>query len=220
MDDWEPIPISRLSHAAYCLRRAALLTNEQLWIENADTAKGRLEHKRVHNTRIECRGEELLLYETDVFSNELGIIGKCDCIEARADPDGCLLPEIDFPVRLYPIEYKHGKLRKEDEYEIQLCAQAMCLEEMFHTSIPEGAIYFISSHRRQPVALTTELRERVRTIIAQVDEIRKNFLLPPASYSAKCVRCSLGENCMPQLKTSSQEYCRRLAREAQEVVTT
>ena len=167
MDDWEPIPISCLSHAAYCLRRAALLTNEQLWIENADTAKGRLEHKRVHNTRIECRGEEILLYETDVFSNELGIIGKCDCIEAHADPDGCLLPEIDFPVRLYPIEYKHGKLRKEDEYEIQLCAQAMCLEEMFRTSIPEGAIYYIRSHRRQPVALTAELRERVHTIIAQ-----------------------------------------------------
>ena len=218
MDEWEPIPISRLSHAAYCLRRAALLTNEQLWSESADTAKGRLEHKRVHTARVERRGEDILLYETDISSAELGISGKCDCVEAHGDPLGCMVPGISFPVRLYPIEYKHGKLREEEEYEIQLCAQAMCLEEMFQTSIPEGALYYISSHRRLPVTLSCELREKVVETVRQVDEIRRTFRIPAAVFGAKCVKCSLRESCMPQVKASAQDYCRRLAADAKAMV--
>ena len=143
-DDWGPIPLSRLSHAGFCLRRAALLTHEQIWEESADTAKGRAEHERVHAQRIERRGETAKLYEFPVFSHTLGVAGKCDCIEAQTDARGCRIPAMDFPVRLYPVEYKHGKIRAEREYEIQLCAQAMCLEEMFQTSIPEGAIYYIT----------------------------------------------------------------------------
>ena len=136
MDDWDPIPLSRLSHAGFCLRRAALLTNELLWAENADTAKGRAEHEKVHTQRIERRGDTAKLYEFPVFSKALGISGKCDCIEVEAYEHGCTIPAVDFPVVLFPIEYKHGKLREEEEYEIQLCAQAMCLEEMFQTRIP------------------------------------------------------------------------------------
>ena len=143
-DDWGPIPLSRLSHAGFCLRRAALLTNEQIGEESADTAQGRAEHERVHARRIERRGETAKLYEFPVFSHTLGVAGKCDCIEAQTDARGCRIPALDFPVRLYPVEYKHGKIRAEREYEIQLCAQAMCLEEMFQTSIPEGAIYYIT----------------------------------------------------------------------------
>ena len=218
MDEWEPIPLSRLSHAAYCLRRAALLTNEQTWTESADTAKGRLEHRRVHEARIERRGEDIFLYETDVYSEKLGLRGKCDLLEAHADPEGCRIPEITFPVRLYPVEFKHGRRREEEEYNIQLCAQAMCLEEMFQTSIPEGAIYYISSHRRQAVALTKELRQQVLRTIEQVEDIRRNFRIPAASYSAKCDRCSLKEDCMPRAEGSAREYCRRLAREAREVI--
>ena len=177
-----------------------------------------MEHKRVHTARVERRGEAILLYETDVSSIELGISGKCDCVEAHGDPLGCRVPGIDFPVRLYPVEYKHGKLREEEEYEIQLCAQAMCLEEMFHTNIPEGAIYYISSHRRLPVPLSRELREMVVETIRQVDEIRKTFRTPAAVFGPKCVRCSLRESCMPQLKSSSQDYCRRLAADAKAVI--
>ena len=214
MNDWDPIPISRLSHAAYCLRRAALLTNDQLWAESADTAKGRIEHNRVHTARVERRGHDVQLFDTDVFSTALGISGKCDCIEAHFDPDGCLIPGIEFPVRLYPVEYKHGKIRDEEEYEIQLCAQALCLEEMFHTTIPEGSIYFISSHRRHPVALSEQLRERVRETIRQMEEVRRSFRRPPALFSKKCERCSLQDSCMPRVETSADEYCRRLADEA------
>ena len=93
-DDWGPIPLSRLSHAGFCLRRAALLTNEHIWEESADTAKGRAEHERVHAQRIERRGENAKLYEFPVFSHTLGVAGKCDCIEAQTDARGCRIPSL------------------------------------------------------------------------------------------------------------------------------
>jgi CRISPR-associated exonuclease Cas4 len=217
MDEWDYIPISRLSHAGYCLRRAALLTNEQIWQESADTAKGRSEHGKVHTARTERRGEEVKLYEYPVFSDALGISGKCDCIEAVRSEHGCMVPTIEFPVALYPVEFKHGKVRTEKEYEIQLCAQAMCLEEMYHTHIPEGALFYISSHRRCTVLLDDKLREQVRQTIAVIDSIRKNFQIPPAEYGPKCSRCSIRELCMPEIQASASDYCKRLEMQAREV---
>ena len=217
MDEWDFIPLSRLSHAGYCLRRAALLTNEQLWSENADTAKGRLEHERVHDERIEHRGSSIRLYEYTVYSESLGISGKCDCIEAERDETGCRIPAADFPVRLYPVEFKHGKLRTEEEYEIQLCAQAMCLEEMYGAHISEGAILYQSSHRRQTVQFTDALREKVYKIIQVLDESRKNFTVPSAEPSSKCIRCSMCELCLPELSRTAKGYCQRLADEAKGV---
>ena len=217
MDDWEAIPLSRLAHAGYCLRRAALLTNEQLWKENSDTAKGREAHKRVHTSRIERRGDHLQLFEYDVFSKELNIGGKCDCIEAVRDDSGCMIPAAEFPVRLYPVEYKNGKLRDEEEYELQLCAQAMCLEEMYHTTIHEGAIFYISSHRRKSVEFTDHLQEQVRETVRQLENIRRNYLIPQAVSGPKCKRCSLRELCLPDAVQSAQRYCDKLAKEAMEV---
>ena len=217
MDDWESIPLSRLAHAGYCMRRAALLTNEQLWNENADTAKGREAHKRVHTSRIERRGSSIKFYEYDVFSQTLNVSGKCDCIEAERDDGGCIMPAVDFPVRLFPVEFKNGKLREEEEYEIQLCAQAMCLEEMYDTVIPEGAIFYISSHRRKPVEFTEELRNKVRETICQLEDIRRNFRIPAAEPGSKCKRCSLRELCMPDAGCSAKSYCSKLAKEAMEV---
>ncbi len=210
-DDKDYLLISQLTQAGYCLRRAALIMNEQIWKESADTAKGRIEHKRVHTQRVERRGKEVKLYEYTVFSDELGITGKCDCIEAIADEKGFTIPSVDFPVRLFPIEYKHGKVRAEEEYEVQLCAQAMCLEEMYHTSIPEGALFYTSSHRRYPVSFTEELREKVSHYIAQLRDIRDKMVTPAADYGAKCKRCSLREICMPEVGCSAEKYCRELA---------
>ena len=216
MDEWDPIPLSRLSQAGYCLRRAALLTNEQLWAESADTAKGRAEHERVHTQRVERRGDSAKLYEFPVFSASLGVAGKCDCLEAEADPQGCRIPALDFPVKLYPVEYKHGKLRAEQEYEIQLCAQAMCLEEMFGAQIPEGAIYYITSHRRYPVPLTQALRGLVRETVRNIESFRRSFSVPPAVPGAKCRACSLRELCLPGVQRSAAGYCMQLRREAME----
>ncbi len=118
MDEEEYLPLSWLSQATYCLRRAALLLNERLWMENADTAKGRDEHRRAHERRIERRGDQLKLFEYDVYSEQLRIWGKCDCVEAQRCEPGCRIPAADFPVCLYPVEYKHGSVREEPEYNI------------------------------------------------------------------------------------------------------
>ena len=169
MDDWHYLPLSWLSQVDYCPRRAALLLNERIWVENADTAKGRSEHSRVHDARVERRGDQLKLYEYTVFSDAMQVWGKCDCIEASRWEHGCQIKAANFPVKLYPIEYKHGSVREERSYMIQLCAQAMCLEEMFSAEIPRGALFFISAHRRMEVEFTDQLRSDVtdRTAVLQ-----------------------------------------------------
>lgn len=192
--------------------------NEQVWLESADTAKGRLEHQRVHTERKECRGDQIKLYEYSVFSDVLGISGKCDCIEAQRDENGCIIPAADFPVSLYPIEYKHGTVREEQEYFIQLCAQALCLEEMYHTTIKQGAIFYISSHKRMSVDFTPELRNLVAETSEKLRRVRDNLWIPPAAYTPKCKRCSLKEYCLPNTRKSAREYCARLEEEALGVI--
>jgi CRISPR-associated exonuclease Cas4 len=209
--------LSQLTQAGYCLRRVGLVMNEQLWEESSDTAKGHQEHERTHTQRVERRGNSLTLYEYDVWSDELGVLGKCDCIEAKGEEGGCWIPGCEFPVRLYPVEYKHGKVRSEEEYNVQLCAQAMCLEEMYHTEIPEGALFYVSSHRRYPVKLDEPLREKVRETVRILRQLRDSFQVPKAEYSAKCMKCSLKQLCMPKLNQSAAQYCKRLEQEAQEV---
>ena len=216
-EEREPIPLSYISEAGYCLRRAALKLNERLWQETADTAKGTEEHRRTHTERIERRGNAIALYEYTVYSEKLGILGKCDCIEAAEDAEGCRIPAVDFPVKLYPVEYKHGKLRAEEAYNMQVCAQAMCLEEMYRTSIPEGAIFYISSHRRQAVQFDQNLRDRVIRAVEALKQVRREYLVPPAEPGDKCRRCSLRELCLPELPRSAADYCRRLEKEARKV---
>ena len=210
MDEWEPIPLSRLSHAGFCLRRAALLTNEQVWAESADTAKGRSEHERVHTQRIERRGDSAKLYEFPVFSKAMGVSGKCDCIEAEASAQGCMIPALDFPVRLYPVEYKHGKLRAEQEYEVQLCAQAMCLEEMLCCEVSTGALYYGETHRRTEVEFTPQLRQEVRALLEEMHALYERGRTPKVKPTKACNACSLKELCLPKLmrKRSVADYLR------------
>ena len=199
MDEWDPIPLSRLAHAGYCMRRAALLTNELLWEESADTAKGRLEHARVHTQGLERRGSEIRLYEHTVYSRRWNMAGKCDCIEGHEDAAGCRIPDVPFPVRLYPVEYKHGKLRQEEEYSLQLCAQAMCLEEMLCCEIPEGALYYGEIRRREVVSFTPELREEVRGMLREMHELYRRGHTPKVRPTKSCNACSLKELCLPKL---------------------
>ncbi len=209
--------LSQLTQAGYCLRRAALIMNEQLWQENADTAKGRSEHDRVHDRRTEKRADKISFYEQDVYSDELKIIGKCDLLEANKDEKGILLPAAPYPVSLYPVEFKHGNVREEEEYKIQLCAQAMCLEEMFHTNVPEGALFFTSSHRRLSVSLDETLRNRTKEIIASVRKIKEDFILPSPEYGPKCQKCSMKDACSPKIKRTAKSYCQKLCQEAKEM---
>ena len=149
-----------------------------------------------------------------MFSDSLLLLGKCDCIEARMDASGCHIPAVEFPVKLYPIEYKHGTLREEEEYQVQLCAQAMCLEEMFHTVIPEGALFFVSSHQRMTVSLDAALRTRTQALAKELHRLRDELSVPAAQYSAKCRRCSLRELCMPKTRPSAESYLLCLRKEA------
>ena len=199
MNEHEYLPLSLLSQTDYCLRRAALILNERIWVENADTAKGRAEHGRVHSQRVERRGNSLKLYEYTVFSDLMGIIGKCDCIEAQRNEQGCQIKAADFPVSLYPIEYKHGSVRKESSYMVQLCAQAMCLEEMLCTEIKTGYLYYGTTKRREEVEITLELREKVREMCAQMHELFERQYTPKVKRTKSCNACSLKNICLPKL---------------------
>ena len=193
--------------------------NQQIWTENEYTAEGRLEHERVHTGRVERRGTFLKLYEFCVWSDTLMLSGKCDCIEARRSPDGAKLPDETGRYTLYPIEYKHGKVRSEKEYEIQLCAQAICLEEMYGTVIPEGALFYIDAHQRVPVEFTQALRSLTRQTAEALWKCFREQSLPMAAETPKCRKCSLKEECMPGLHGSAHAYCHRLRRELQEELT-
>ena len=144
-------------------------------------------------------------------------MGKCDLLEANKDEKGTLLHIAPFPVTLYPVEFKHGNVREEEEYKIQLCAQAMCLEEMFQTNIPEGALFFTSSHRRLSISLDEALRNRTKEIIASVRKIKEDFFLPPPEYGPKCQKCSMKDACSPKAKRSAASYCQKLCQEAKEM---
>lgn len=201
------IPLSYLSQYGYCPRRAALLMNQQLWHENEYTAEGRFQHQRVHTGRVERRGDFLKLYDFHVCSDALMVSGKCDCIEASRSKSGAALPGEEGLYSLYPIEYKHGRARTEPEYEIQLCAQAICLEEMYQIHIPKGALFYIASHQRIAIPLTPALREKT---IQTAHSLMECFLarsLPPALNGPKCKKCSLREECMPQLHRSAKKFC-------------
>ena len=125
--------------------------------------------------------------------------GKCDCIEAQRWEQGCKIKAVDFPVMLYPIEYKHGSVREERSYMIQLCAQAMCLEEMFSTNMPCSALFFITANRRIEVEFTDQLRSEVTERVAVLRNLWEAHIIPPSEYSAKCRRCSIQEYCMPKV---------------------
>ena len=216
MKNEDRLPLSYIGQYHYCPRRAALLMNQQIWMENEYTAEGRIEHERVHTGRVERRGDLLKLYEFSVWSDRLMLSGKCDCIEAHRSEAGAELPSEKGRYCLYPIEYKHGKVRKETEYELQLCAQAICLEEMYAVSIDEGALFYIDAHQRVPVEFTAELRTLTLRTAELLWECFRNGSLPNAEETAKCKKCSLREECMPELSISAQAYCSQLRRELKE----
>ena len=213
MEDDKYIPLSYISQYNYCKRRVGLLMLEQQWNDSTDTVKGSSEHKKVHTADIEFRDGKFILTELQVHSKQLELIGQCDAIEAIPRNDGVKLPFIDEKCRLFPIEYKHGKLRSEEEYELQLCAQAMCLEEMYSAEIKKGAIFYISSHRRKEVTFTPDMRKSVNDTAHALAEMLIKKKVPIAESSAKCSRCSLKEICMPDVQSSVNAYMKSIKKE-------
>ena len=178
--------LSALQHYSYCPRQCALIHVEQAFDENVHTMRGNAVHQRVDEPGFESfegtRSEKAL----PVWSERLGLIGKCDIVEFY--PDG----------RIYPVEYKHGKKRAKAHDDIQLAAQAICLEEMTGEPVTHGAIYHHSSRRRREVAITDLLRQQVEETVQAVRTLLASGQLPPPVNDARCKECSLKEICQPQ----------------------
>lgn len=216
MEEDNYIPLSYISQYNYCKRRAGLLMLEQQWNDSSDTVKGSLEHKNVHTPSVASRNSITTITDMSVVSRKMNLMGKCDAVEAILSENGTALPWIgDEKYELYPIEYKHGSIRMEPEYEYQLCAQAMCMEEMFGCSITSGAIFFISSHRNQEVRFTEKHRQAVEKTADELLMMLENKVIPKADHSPKCLKCSLKDICMPKASDSISDYM-KLVKQADE----
>lgn len=183
----EPIMLSALQHWSYCPRQCALIHVEQAFDENVHTMRGNAVHQRVDEPGFESFEGVRSEHALPVWSERLGLIGKCDIVEFY--PDG----------RIYPVEYKHGKKRAKTHDDIQLAAQAICLEEMTGKPVTQGAIYHHTSRRRREVAITDTLRLQVEETVAAVRTLLASGQLPPPVNDARCKECSLQDICQPQV---------------------
>ena len=204
--------ISGLQHFHFCCRQWALIHLEQQWAENLRTVEGEFLHERAHNEQLqERRGDLLTVHGLRVQSLTLGLSGVCDVVEFRQDARGVPLSGKEGQWLPYPVEYKRGVPKQDGCDELQLCAQAMCLEEMLCCEIPEGALYYGEPRRRLRVSLTKELREEVRSDAAQMHALYRRGHTPRVRRTKSCNACSLKELCLPGLQKSGsvRDYLRR-----------
>lgn len=200
-EDW--LQLSGLQHFAFCRRQWVLIHIEAQWAENDRTVDGRLMHERVHDqTFRESRGDLLTVRGLPVHSAELGISGQCDAVEFRRDPDGVALRGREGRWLPYPVEYKRGKPKEHSEDELQLCTQAMCLEEMLCCAISEGALYCGEPRRRMAVRFTPELRGQVRDSLEEMHQLYRRRYTPKVKPTKACNACSLRELCLSKLMGS------------------
>jgi len=192
------IMISALEHYSYCPRQCALIHVEQAFDENVHTMRGHAAHERVDDSGYEQRPGTRIERALPVWSDRLGLVGKCDVVEF--DPDG--VP--------YPVEYKHGRKRAKLHDDLQVAAQAICLEEMTGKAVARGAIYHFSSRRRRELAITPALREHVEQTVAAIRTMLSSGALPPAVNDARCEQCSLRDICQPEAM-SAQKLQRNLS---------
>ena len=208
--------LSGLKHFVFCRRRWALVHIEQLWEENALTLDGHYLHERVHDAGFtESRGSVVLSRAMPIRSQNLHITGECDMVELHRDPSGVPIHGREGTWRLYPVEYKRGKPDERGADEMQLCAQALCLEEMFVTDIPEGAVYYAQTHRRRNVIFTEKLRQQVRAALEEMHQLFARGYTPRAKMTRACKNCSMVNLCQPALskRLSASEYVRRVLEE-------
>ncbi|ATD65580.1 CRISPR-associated protein Cas4 [Neisseria weixii] len=184
----ENISLSALQHYAFCPRQCALIHNEQAWAENFLTAQGRALHERVDSGEPETRKGVRFERSVHVAAEKLGLSGILDMVEHDIRTG-----------RLKPVEYKRGKPKPEPFDEIQLCAQAMCLEEMTGQTVGEGALWYMQTRHRVPVAFSDGLRAQTLDVIRKVHELLDSGTTPPPEYGKRCKACSLVEICQPAL---------------------
>lgn len=184
------IPLSALQHYIFCPRQCALIHVEQVWAENRLTAEGRLMHERVDEAGWEKRRDVKRVFGLLIRSLRLGLSGKADVVEFHKQADGVWAP--------YPVEHKRGRPKKDGSDEVQVCAQALCLEEMLNVTIPEAALFYGSQKRRQVVPLGAALRRHTEETARAVHDLLDAGQTPPAAYAKKCDACSLLDLCLPK----------------------
>lgn len=194
------MPISALQHMLYCPRQCALIHVERLWTENAYTAEGRLLHRRVDAGGAELRSGSKIGRGVPLRSLRLGLVGVADVVELR--PGG----------RPYPVEYKRGRPKAHRADEAQLCAQALCLEEMLGAAVPEGALFYGAERRRTVVPFDGELRSLTERLAGDTRRMLAARETPGAEYDRqRCSACSLIDACQPRRPRRSGEVDRWMA---------
>lgn len=196
----EYLMLSGIQHYSFCRRQWALIHIEQQWKDNYRTTAGELMHKRAHKDNLyELRGNILTAHNLKVSSRILGITGQCDIVEFHRDENGIRLNRYDGKWRIIPVEYKRGELKEGIEDELQLCLQAMCLEEQFISDIPKGFLYYGEKRRRSEVVFSEELREAVKANVQEMHQLMNRGYTPKVKVTNKCKACSLHDICLPIL---------------------
>lgn len=216
------LPISALQHLLFCERQCALIHVERLWAENRLTAEGRHLHERAHDGAAETRGQLRTVRGLSLRSLEWGIVGQADVVEFLA-PEGTSVAAA-LPSRreaaqrdwsgwtVTPVEYKRGKPKTDDSDRVQLCAQALCLEEMLNVCVAEGALFYGTRKRRTKVAFDAALRETTARTIQRLHTLVADGLTPPAVREPKCRNCSLVELCLPDALDPARSASRYVER--------
>ena len=195
-DEDDLVMISALQHFLFCPRQCALIHIEQQWSENRLTAEGRILHERVHTAGKESRRRLRVEYDVPIRSLRLGVTGRADIVEFHLQEDGAWLP--------LPVEYKRGRPKKDDSDRVQLCAQAMCLEEMLGCIVPEGALYYGEKKRRTAVVFDSALRQTAMETAESVHGLLAAGGTPPPRYDSRCESCSFLPLCLPRVATKKK----------------
>ncbi len=194
------LQLSGLQHFKFCRRQWALIHIENAWAENYRTVDGEIFHENAHNKDFkENRKDIFVTRDMRVHSAELGVSGSCDVLEFHRDETGVPLHDREGSWLPYPIEYKRGKPKTSTVDSLQLCGQAMCLEEMLCCNIPVGALYYGQIRRRQEVDFSEELRQEVRSLIQEMHSLYARGYTPKVKPKKSCNACSLKEICLPKL---------------------
>ncbi len=208
--------LSGIQHFAFCRRQWALIHIEQQWEENVRTFEGKVMHDNAHNPDFrEKRKEVLTVRAMKIFSRSMGVSGECDVVEFHQSKSGITLHGYDGMYIVVPIEYKRGSPKKHDADELQLTAQAMCLEEMMATQIKKGFLYYGETRRRVEVIFTQGLREKVDKYFQEMHSYYNRKYTPKVKVSSSCKQCSLYNCCMPELckEISADKYVEDMIRE-------
>ncbi len=184
------IQLSALQHYVFCPRQCALIHVDDVWNDNVFTVRGNILHEKVDTDTYETRGALKTVRALKIHSFRLGLAGKCDVVEFRQSSTGA--PEV------MPVEFKAGQPKQNISDEVQLCAQALCLEEMLKTHVKRGAFFYGKIRRRVQVELSDELRRQTEETITAVHDIVGRKHVPVAQYITKCKSCSLEDICQPK----------------------